>query len=414
MKKMPAPASLLGMVLIAVMVILFSAPEVLAAAKLDDGSYDVSFTVKKPDDDSVSIANDYFEKPARVVVSNGRASVHIRINHSSWITSLKVLSGGKAVEAQVVEDNKADDVKTVRFDTADLAVPTAAQMHVIIDDIGYDHEYTVRFVFDTDKATAIASDTKTADSESGNGKSDSKPSTDVKEPGGSKSTDSSQPGDTAKSDPAKAGTSKPSGSSEEKPSGAKPSGSASAESTSSSKPADAGKGAADTGKADKDKAGQAAADAKAVDQSESNEGGNRDAASSSGSGAIQNEAEPADAEAVEHDGAQASAATPGTGDIAEELGGQDNATEPDEPTNSADLATPDTRESLEGTDTDALNAQEAEGNSELAAAEAAVAAEQMDSPQESSKSGWIYSAIIIVLAGVAGGYLMRRKLFSKQ
>ncbi|MBC1780628.1 NEAT domain-containing protein, partial [Listeria booriae] len=45
---------------------------VTAQAALQDGSYSVNYTVLQGDSDSVSMANDYFDKPATVKVEGGK------------------------------------------------------------------------------------------------------------------------------------------------------------------------------------------------------------------------------------------------------------------------------------------------------------------------------------------------------
>ncbi|RAV15280.1 NEAT domain-containing protein [Paenibacillus contaminans] len=122
-----------------------------AAAKLADGTYEVEYTVKKPDDESVSISNDYFEKPARVEVRNGEAVVYFQTNHNKWITSLKYPAGPDGVQLQAVDANEAEDTKVFRLPHKDLLVPAALAVHVKIDELDYDHAYTVRLVFKTDQ-----------------------------------------------------------------------------------------------------------------------------------------------------------------------------------------------------------------------------------------------------------------------
>ena len=41
---------------------------------------------KKAEDDSATMANDYFEKPAKLIVKNGEMRVQVLMNHSAWIT----------------------------------------------------------------------------------------------------------------------------------------------------------------------------------------------------------------------------------------------------------------------------------------------------------------------------------------
>jgi len=139
-------ALLLGIALMALGV-----PAAWAEGRLADGTYDVVYTVKKPDDESVSIANDYFEKPAKVTIVSGRTTVQLQMNHSNWIGYFKVPgSGGSFVDAEVVGSNADDNTRIVRFDVADLQTPTVVQMKVTIKELGYNHEYATRFVFKTD------------------------------------------------------------------------------------------------------------------------------------------------------------------------------------------------------------------------------------------------------------------------
>lgn len=116
-----------------------------AEAAYADGVYDVPYLITKPDDDSVSIANDYFEKPAQIEIVNGTGSATIKVNHSAWITSLSLPNG---TALTVLSANEEEDTRTVRLPLASLDEPALLQMHVLIEDIGYDHAYTVRVVFD--------------------------------------------------------------------------------------------------------------------------------------------------------------------------------------------------------------------------------------------------------------------------
>lgn len=53
------------------MLMLFSLPK--AEAALADGTYTLNYTVTKAENDSASMANDYFEKPATVFVKMARS-----------------------------------------------------------------------------------------------------------------------------------------------------------------------------------------------------------------------------------------------------------------------------------------------------------------------------------------------------
>jgi len=151
-KWLAVPIAILPLVLLTGLLI---GSEVQAADKLSDGTYTMDYTVKKAEDDSVSIANDYFEKPAKVVVENDKIAVEIQMNHSKWITEFKVPSGQSYNDALVINNNKTADTRVVRFNVANLSDPLAVKMHVTVADIDYDHDYTVRFVFDMSKLKAV-------------------------------------------------------------------------------------------------------------------------------------------------------------------------------------------------------------------------------------------------------------------
>lgn len=113
------------------------------AATIADGTYDVGFRVLKEENTEASMADDYLEKPAKVTVQNGKATVQMVLKNSSWWKEFKV--EGKAVRTV----SEADDVRVVEFDVADLTQMVKANIHVIVPDINYDNHYVIRFDFDT-------------------------------------------------------------------------------------------------------------------------------------------------------------------------------------------------------------------------------------------------------------------------
>lgn len=127
------------------MVSLWSVAPEQAEAAYADGVYAVPYVITKPDDNSVSIANDYFEKPAQIEIVNGTATATIKVNHSAWITSLSLPNGTELAELSA---NAEEDTRTVRLPLASLDEPALIMMHVLIEDIGYDHAYSVRVAFD--------------------------------------------------------------------------------------------------------------------------------------------------------------------------------------------------------------------------------------------------------------------------
>ncbi|MHA6481199.1 heme uptake protein IsdC [Paenibacillus sp. strain BS8-2] len=122
----------------------------MAAGDLADGTYTADYLILKAENDSVSMANDYWEKPATVTIKDGKAKIRVTINHSFWVTEFKVPgSGGSFVDTKVISSNKKADTRLVEF-SADITKPMLSKIHVTVEEIDYDHDYTIRFVFDPD------------------------------------------------------------------------------------------------------------------------------------------------------------------------------------------------------------------------------------------------------------------------
>lgn len=142
--------------LVTLLVFSISLPQ--ASAQLANGTHSINYQVNKPESNSVSIANDYFIKPAKVTLQNGTATVQITLKNSAWITKLQPPGG-----ATVVSEDKAADTRTVQFTVKDLTKPVVTSMKIDIDDINYHHEYSVSLVFD---AASVGSTTLTKASDS--------------------------------------------------------------------------------------------------------------------------------------------------------------------------------------------------------------------------------------------------------
>ncbi|MFS0689307.1 NEAT domain-containing protein [Sporosarcina sp. 179-K 8C2 HS] len=123
----------------------------VGAESLSDGTYAVDYELLQGDSDSVSIANDYFEKPALLKVDGDKQVLQLTLNHSKWVQELQVPSGDGFADAKIVaEDEEADTRVIVLNVDGELAEPFPVKMHVVIDEleIPYDHAYTVRVAVD--------------------------------------------------------------------------------------------------------------------------------------------------------------------------------------------------------------------------------------------------------------------------
>lgn len=144
------------MLLFALLIALNGGGASVNAAELSDGTYTIDYMIKKPDDESVSMANDYWEKPATVIVSGGSISVQMTINHSEWVTQFKTPSGSSYVDAKVISEDAEKNTRLVQFSLDSLDQPMLSKIHVTVPEIDYDHDYTIRFVYDTDTLKLIS------------------------------------------------------------------------------------------------------------------------------------------------------------------------------------------------------------------------------------------------------------------
>jgi len=141
------------LVLTSVIVLLLPNP---INADTEDGYYEIDYEVLNADNDSVSVANDYFDKPAVLIVDGDNRTLQLSINHSQWVVGLQAPKGDDFEEVEVLSEDKEDEEdekRIVQFDIEDghdFSEPVEMKMHIVVDVLeeDYDHEYTARFDFD--------------------------------------------------------------------------------------------------------------------------------------------------------------------------------------------------------------------------------------------------------------------------
>ncbi|WP_413365063.1 heme uptake protein IsdC [Lysinibacillus sp. 3P01SB] len=128
--------------LVPVIFMLFLVLPTTTSAAIADGTYSVNYQVNKPGSNSASMANDYFLKPAKLTVNNGKMSIQLTIKNSSWVTQFNPPGG-----ASVISSNTGADQRVVQFNIGSFN-PLTVGMKIDIEDIDYHHAYSVDFVFD--------------------------------------------------------------------------------------------------------------------------------------------------------------------------------------------------------------------------------------------------------------------------
>ena len=130
-------------ILTATLFVGFSFP-IDSKAAIVDGTYSLQYQVNKPGSSSASMANDYFLKPATLIVKNGNMVIQLTINKSDWVTQFNPPGGAK-----VIATNEAVNQRTVQFSVSNASLTTIG-MKIDIEDIDYHHSYSVDFVFNTE------------------------------------------------------------------------------------------------------------------------------------------------------------------------------------------------------------------------------------------------------------------------
>ncbi len=124
-----------------------------ADAAVADGTYLIDYTVYANGTNNPSYMNsaEYSRKPAVLIVSGGKATVRVTLNHKDWIKSFKTEQNGAYVAAS---STTSGDTVTYTFPVSDLSAKVNAQIRVVVPaeiaGQAYDHTYTVQYLFDED------------------------------------------------------------------------------------------------------------------------------------------------------------------------------------------------------------------------------------------------------------------------
>ncbi|KAA0966897.1 hypothetical protein FQ087_11980 [Sporosarcina sp. ANT_H38] len=137
-------------ILLLSMMVVSHAPEAMAA-DLSKGTYVVDYEMLQAENDSVSIANDYFEKPAILTIDKDGQYLQFTVNHAKWVKFIKSTNGESFADVHTVSDDLENDKRVIAFkiDGA-ITEPLLMQMHVVIEEMkpSYDHKYSVRLNLD--------------------------------------------------------------------------------------------------------------------------------------------------------------------------------------------------------------------------------------------------------------------------
>lgn len=148
------------LVLLSFAFIYLPVSSVKAASELEDGKYTIDYEMLQGDSDSVSISNDYWLKPATLIVKDGKITVQHGLKNSSWVVGYQVENNGSISDTKTISTDAEADKRTVQFQVSALDKPTTMKIHVIVESINYDHKYSVRMSYKTDTLKLVEADKK--------------------------------------------------------------------------------------------------------------------------------------------------------------------------------------------------------------------------------------------------------------
>ncbi|MCK0471985.1 NEAT domain-containing protein [Halalkalibacter sp. APA_J-10(15)] len=143
-----------------IFLLIFSSFSSIAVAEtegqtLQNGEYEIHFSVLKDGTDETSVMDGYTEKPASLYVSDDELTVDLTLTSSDWIKVFQTDINGTFTDAEVISENEEEDTRVVRFTVTNLSSKLDVFTHVVIPFINYDNEYVVQITFDEDSLEVV-------------------------------------------------------------------------------------------------------------------------------------------------------------------------------------------------------------------------------------------------------------------
>ncbi|WP_456266097.1 MULTISPECIES: NEAT domain-containing protein [unclassified Bacillus (in: firmicutes)] len=127
------------------------------AASFVDGEYTVGFTILKNGSTEASMMDTYTEKPAKLIVENGKKTAYVTLKQSKEITDFKVEQNGALVTTEMVSKDETANTRVIKFDVDDLSAKLKGWVKIYWDLGGliYDEAYDVQLAFDQSSLTLV-------------------------------------------------------------------------------------------------------------------------------------------------------------------------------------------------------------------------------------------------------------------
>lgn len=127
------------------------------AASFVDGEYTVGFTILKNGSTEASMMDTYTEKPAKLIVENGKKTAYVTLKQSKEITDFKVEQNGALVTTETVSEDETANTRVIKFNVDDLSAKLNGWVKIYWDLGGfiYDEAYDVQLAFDESSLTLV-------------------------------------------------------------------------------------------------------------------------------------------------------------------------------------------------------------------------------------------------------------------
>ena len=127
------------------------------AASLADGEYTAGFTILKNGSTEASMMDTYTEKPAKLIIENGKTTAYLTLKQSKEITDFKVEQNGSLVTTETVSEDETANTRVIKFDVADVSAKLNGWVKIYWDLGGfiYDEAYDVQLAFDQSSLTLV-------------------------------------------------------------------------------------------------------------------------------------------------------------------------------------------------------------------------------------------------------------------
>ncbi|MCY7432583.1 NEAT domain-containing protein [Bacillus safensis] len=127
------------------------------AASFVDGEYTIGFTILKNGSTEASMMDTYTEKPAKLIVENGKKTAYVTLKQSKEITDFKVEQNGALVTTETVSEDETANTRVIKFNVDDLSAKLNGWVKIYWDLGGfiYDEAYDVQLAFDQSSLTLV-------------------------------------------------------------------------------------------------------------------------------------------------------------------------------------------------------------------------------------------------------------------